>query len=89
MSRRAGALQIGAMRQPAVVRGIVVYKDTEGETAHVPTGPCELDYKGGGGARLTRNNVYGKPCHCDLSEAQLAYYIESKALVVDVQPTMI
>lgn len=77
------------MKQPATVKGIVVYEDAEGETALVPTGPCELEDKVGGGARLTWNDAYGEPCHCDLNEVQLAYYIESKALVVDVQPRMI
>ena len=34
---------IGAMKQPAIVKGIVVYEDAEGETALVPTGPCKLE----------------------------------------------
>ncbi len=84
MPRRARALQLGAMKPPAVVRGIIVYEDTEGETALVPKGSCELEDKVGGGAGLTWSDVYGKPCPCDLNEVQLAHYIESKALVVDL-----
>ncbi len=29
---------IGAVKQPAIVKGIVLYEDAEGETALVPTG---------------------------------------------------
>jgi len=48
-----------------------------------------LEDKVGGGARLTWNDAYGKPCHGDLNEMQIANYLESKALVVDIQPRMI
>ncbi len=39
--------RIGAVKQPAIVRGIVVYEDAEDEMAVVPTVPCELENKAG------------------------------------------
>jgi len=85
----SGLSPIGALKQPAIVRGVVVYEDADGEMAVVPTGPCELETKAGAAPDGTWRDAHGKHCQRGLNEVQVVNYLEAKAPVVKILPTMI
>lgn len=45
--------------------------------------------KGRGGTRLTWRDAHGKHCQRGLNEVQVVNYLEAKAPVVKILPTMI